>query len=48
MVCSKVVDGVLLTSRTSSSIGPQISDSAWLSLVLMSKRALYGVSAAPS
>ena len=31
---------VSLTSRTSSSIGPQISDSAWLSLVLMSKRAL--------
>ena len=48
MVCSNVVTGVSLTIRTSSSIGPQISDSAWLSLVLISKRALYGVNALPS
>ena len=47
MVETKLADGVSLTSRTSSSMGPQMVLSLLLSLVLMSKYALYGSRAEP-
>ena len=47
ITCSNAAASVVLASRTSSSSGPQICDSAWLSLVLMSNRDLYGAWSAP-